>query len=87
MCTALPYEYNWIYISGQICKKIELSSSNSSYQEKLKITGQYEVRSSSALTQKQKPTIYYNAERNTYLLLSREGVWMVGYILPTYVSV
>ena len=74
-----------IYISGRICKKLQVTSSNSSLQEILPLMGQYEIQNSSILTQESGQTTYYNSERQTYLVSAineeneSQGVWMVGY--------
>ena len=73
-----------IYISGRICKKLQVTSSNSSLQEILPLMGQYEIQNSSILAQESGQTTYYNPERHTYLVSAindeneSQGVWMVG---------
>ena len=73
-----------IYISGRICKKLQVTSSNSSLQEILPLMGQYEIQNSSILAQESGQTTYYNSERHTYLVSAineeneSQGVWMVG---------
>ena len=75
-----------IHISGRICTKIELTSSNSSLKEVLEITGTYEIQNFTTPSQIARQATYYNSRQNTYLLLSREeigglevdgGIWMV----------
>ena len=51
------------------------------------MTGIYEIQNSSVATQKPKQTVYYNSEKHTYLLMSKEGVWMVGQFLRFLPSV
>ena len=88
--------YVWILISDRVCKKIELTSSNSSLQEGLKITGQYVIQNSSITKTNKMETTYYNSEQNTYLLLSREeiegievegGIWMVRSFLASSIYI
>ena len=73
-----------IYISGRICKKLQVTSSNSSLQEILPLMGQYEIQNSSILAQESGQTTYYNSETHTYLVSAineeneSQGVWMVG---------
>ena len=73
-----------VYISGRICKKLQVTSSNSSLQEILPLMGQYEIQNSSILAQESGQTTYYNPERHTYLVSAineeneSQGVWMVG---------
>ena len=72
-----------IYILGRICKKLQITSSNSSLQEILQLMGQYDVQNFSILTQESGQTTYYNSERQTYLVSAineeneSQGVWMV----------
>ena len=73
-----------IYILGRSCKKLQITSPNSSLQEVLPLMGQYEIQNSSILAQESGQTTYYNSERNTYLVSAineeneSQGVWMVG---------
>ena len=72
-----------IYILGRICKKLQITSSNSSLQEILPLMGQYEIQNFSILTQESGQTTYYNSRRQTYLVSAineeneSQGVWMV----------
>ena len=75
-----------IHVLGRFCKRIELTSSNSSLQEALKMTGTYEIQTSKTPARKTMHTTYYNSEQKTYILLSSEeieelevegGIWMV----------
>ena len=63
---------------GKICKTVELASTNSSEDEQLKMTGLYVMTNLKAPKQKRYQSIYHNIKRNTYLVLSNEGVWLVG---------
>ena len=72
-----------IYILGRVCKKLQITSSNSSLQEMLPLMGQYEIQNSSILTQESEQITYYNSEKQTYLVSAinleneSQGVWMV----------
>ena len=63
---------------GKICKTVELASTNSSEDEHLKLTGLYVMTTLKEPKQKRYQSIYHNIKRNTYLVLSNEGVWLVG---------
>ena len=66
-------------ISGSLCKTIVLSSTNASEQDGLKMTGKYEMLGTLIRTTHQRQATYYNSITNTSLLMSNQGVWMVGY--------
>ena len=72
-----------IYILGRICKKLQITSSNSSLQEILPVMGEYEIQNSSILSQESGQRTYYNSERHAYLVSAinieneSQGVWMV----------
>ena len=80
------------YILGRICKKLQLTSSNSTLQEILPLMGQYEIQNSSILTQESEQITYYNSEKQTYLVSAinleneSQGVWMVRHFQDHYMA-